>query len=290
MKAKRKKTTTLASKKRRRMRKARDEPRRRKGTGIRQKNPVGLEQKYLHRINFLLRKIEKAPITVDMSAQIREMGSLGVKLSDLRGGRPFTESDRKKNPKTARVAQKDITRAWGEYSNAQKVWGENNQVTQRALQQVYELKAAWEKQNPGRKSNPRKRGVVNRWGITVHVGDSFKVKHPHGDIDGPFTVKKLETSGAYAKAYGPRVIFEHGGSASVDDLVVTPHSYKINPGRKSNPSGKAKRYYCVDVVQNGLWKQFGCFFFKQKAVEYAKAVAKQSGKKVRVIRTFPSAR
>jgi hypothetical protein len=79
------------------------------------------------------------------------------------------------------------------------------------------------------KCNPRKRAVINRWGVTVHVGDSFKVKHPGGETAGPFVIQKLETAGTYVKAYGPRVIFEHGGSASIDDLIVTPHSYQKNP-------------------------------------------------------------
>ena len=231
MKAKRKKTMTQASKKGRRMRKT--------GT-IGRKNPADAHHAaYLFIVihdNKITWRTDSGLMGSDPYTKLSELETLIFNLKKRLGltkNQVEIHNDRtKKNPKTARVAQKDITRAWGEYSNAQKVWGENNQVTQRALQKVYELKAAWEKQNPGRKSNPRKRGVVNRWGITVHVGDSFKVKHPHGDIDGPFIVKKLETSGAYVKAYGPRVIFEHGGSASIDDLIVTPHSYKKNPASK----------------------------------------------------------
>jgi hypothetical protein len=90
-----------------------------------------------------------------------------------------------------------------------------------------------------RKKNPgKKRAVTNRWGVTVHVGDSFKVRHVRGEVEGPFIVSKLETSGEYAKAYGPRVVFEHGGSASIDDLIVIPHSYK------KNPSGEVFCYHC----------------------------------------------
>jgi len=91
----------------------------------------------------------------------------------------------------------------------------------------------------GRHKNPgKKRAVTNRWGVTVHVGDSFKVRHVRGEVEGPFIVSKLETSGEYAKAYGPRVVFEHGGSASIDDLIVIPHSYK------KNPSGEVFCYHC----------------------------------------------
>lgn len=63
-----------------------------------------------------------------------------------------------------RVTQKQINAAWGEYSTAMQNWGGHNQVTQRALAKVYELKSQWEKENPGRKSNPlpRRHNPVNR--------------------------------------------------------------------------------------------------------------------------------
>jgi hypothetical protein len=105
------------------------------------------------------------------------------------------------------------------------------------------------KKNPAKKHNPRKRSITNRWGVVIHVGDSFKVRHPHGETDGPHIVSKLETSGEYAKAYGPRVIFEHGGSASIDDLIVTPQSYKKNPAKKS-PGGAFKKGERVKKAQD----------------------------------------
>lgn len=63
--------------------------------------------------------------------------------------------------------------------------------------------------------------IVNRWGHKLTVGMPVRVCHPRGGhVDG--TIARIETSGAYAKAYGPRVILATGGSASVDDCKPLP--------------------------------------------------------------------
>lgn len=71
-------------------------------------------------------------------------------------------------------------------------------------------------------TNPRRpRLVVNRWGHSLQVGMPVLVRHPRatpGELPTRHTIAKFETSGAYAKAYGPRVILESGGSASIDDV------------------------------------------------------------------------
>lgn len=58
--------------------------------------------------------------------------------------------------------------------------------------------------------------MKNRFGIDLRKGDTVSVAHPRG---GRFTatVKDFETKGAFALAYGPRVIFTNGMSASLDD-------------------------------------------------------------------------
>jgi hypothetical protein len=48
--------------------------------------------------------------------------------------------------------------------------------------------------------------------------------------------------------------------------------------------GKAKRYYVVDQVQNGLWTQVGYFYHKRDAEDLLWRLSGTS----RIVRTFPS--
>lgn len=54
--------------------------------------------------------------------------------------------------------------------------------------------------------------------------------------------------------------------------------------RKKNPGKKAKRWYCVDQSQKGLWYQIGYFSTKSAADK----LAAWAGGKTRVKLTFPS--
>lgn len=60
--------------------------------------------------------------------------------------------------------------------------------------------------------------MKNRFGINLRKGDTVSVAHPRG---GRYeaTVKSFETKGSFALAYGPRVVFSNGMSASLDDCA-----------------------------------------------------------------------
>lgn len=62
------------------------------------------------------------------------------------------------------------------------------------------------------------KSLVNRWGVKLLVGDTVRVGHISGgsSID---KIKGFETTGAYAKAYGPRVLLESGMTCSPDDCI-----------------------------------------------------------------------
>ncbi len=77
-----------------------------------------------------------------------------------------------------------------------------------------------------------KRIVTNRFGYTLTTGDLVTVRLPRGGSSDPQTIAKFELSGAYVKAYGPRVIFQSGGSASIDDVL---------PYMKRNPRSSGTR-------------------------------------------------
>lgn len=62
------------------------------------------------------------------------------------------------------------------------------------------------------------KSYVNRWGNTLRVGDRVSVRHPRGGRYAA-TIAKIETRGAYVKAYGARCILANGGSCSLDDCT-----------------------------------------------------------------------
>lgn len=64
-----------------------------------------------------------------------------------------------------------------------------------------------------------RKAFVNRWGARLEVGAPVTVVHPRGG-ETRSTIARIETSGEYARAYGPRVVLATGGSASVDDCRI----------------------------------------------------------------------
>lgn len=61
--------------------------------------------------------------------------------------------------------------------------------------------------------------ATNRWGAKLAVGNRVTVAHARsGYSDG--VIASIETTGEYARAYGPRVILTNGGSASIDDCRI----------------------------------------------------------------------
>lgn len=71
----------------------------------------------------------------------------------------------------------------------------------------------------------------------------------------------------------------------------TAAHFKFGPAvKRVNPvAKKAKRWYCVDQVQNGKWYQIAVFKDKARAFEYAKACVKSHGGMYQVVKAYPGA-
>ena len=60
----------------------------------------------------------------------------------------------------------------------------------------------------------------NRWGVEIKKGHWVSGRTSRGDaVQG--RVAKIERTGEYARAYGPRVILDTGESLGVDDIAQT---------------------------------------------------------------------
>lgn len=59
--------------------------------------------------------------------------------------------------------------------------------------------------------------VVNRWRTLIYKGDTVRIVRNGCEVTGK--VAKLETRGAYADAYGPRIVLDNGLSFAADDVV-----------------------------------------------------------------------
>lgn len=88
----------------------------------------------------------------------------------------------------------------------------------------------------------------NRWGVEVKKGHWVSGRTSRGDaVQG--RVAKIERTGDYARAYGPRVILDNGMSLWVDDISQTLGPMEIlddgtvrqNPGQKL-PRGRDRWY------------------------------------------------
>lgn len=81
----------------------------------------------------------------------------------------------------------------------------------------------------------------NRWGVEVKKGHWVSGRTSRGDaVQG--RVAKIERTGDYARAYGPRVILDNGMSLGVDDISQTLGPMTVGRGGvvKQNPAGSTE--------------------------------------------------
>ena len=74
----------------------------------------------------------------------------------------------------------------------------------------------------------------NRWGIDVRKGYTVRYSLPRGG-NAVGVVASIERTGSFARAYGPRVLFEDAGSCGIDDVSAV-----LETSRKSNPLSRVK--------------------------------------------------
>lgn len=88
----------------------------------------------------------------------------------------------------------------------------------------------------------------NRWGVEIKKGHWVSGRTSRGDaVQG--RVAKIERTGDYARAYGPRVILDTGESLGVDDIAQTlgPMTVEDDGTVRQNPA----LYKSVELITNG---------------------------------------
>jgi hypothetical protein len=82
----------------------------------------------------------------------------------------------------------------------------------------------------------------NRWGIEIKPGYYAWAAGPRGGtVEG--VISKIERTGEFARAYGPRVIFASGQSVGIDDISQVLAPMRVTKGGivKANPTPRLKR-------------------------------------------------
>lgn len=93
-----------------------------------------------------------------------------------------------------------------------------------------------------RAKNPAPRELRNRWGVVIKKGNWVQGRTSRGEVvEG--VIAKIERTGDYARAYGPRVVLTNGVSLGIDDVAQTLGPMTVDPSGivRQNPLTRVKR-------------------------------------------------
>lgn len=104
----------------------------------------------------------------------------------------------------------------------------------------------------------------NRWGVEVKKGHWVSGRTSRGDaVQG--RVAKIERTGDYARAYGPRVILDNGMTLGVDDISQTlgPMTVEDDGTVRQNPDGRFAKltdHRGIDMSLIGHWSDLAAYY------------------------------